>query len=836
MPFLRCALLCALAFLLPAIAQAQGGNLQIEARLGFDGYFRPGAWTPVFVNISNQPAAGQSLNDVEDFVGQLMLVSGPTDSKGRAMRYVRSIDVPRASTKRYVLHVRLREGLTTADSPRLVLNAANGKFLRDIQLDMQEVPKDVKLLVNVTDSFSVPTFPRLRNNMDAVVTARLSPTWIPDHWAVLDGVDVLVFPGWPNLGMRPDQMETLREWVALGGTLVFLGGQSSVAYNDPLAAELLPCVLGENARLVETGGTFRVTRGTLEADSEGVSYLLTTSAPKRDAKVLLAVDGQPLITQSNLGEGQILFLGTDMQAASTGLERLLGTGWFAAIPLPNHADWRYEFPDAIRQLKILSGRAARPPNAFLIIAICIAYTLVVGPVNFALLGRRKKLEWAWLTVPVIVLIFFFLIYGLGRITKGGDSILREIEVEKFSEGSSVGSRFVVSGTFVSSPGRYAFQPLGERQAMADAFSWNLPDEFRTDSIQTFLQSASVPPIQLGSNSPVIAQDSSRNTIHIGAWNMGIYESGLFQQRGPTSIEGTVDADVYWGQNGIEGTITNNTQRTFTESWVSVGSSLVRLGALKAGGTVTIPVASGGTNYLGADSVFGRLRVFDAKEDEELDENNFAEVMLAMFHPPTSGQFLPPLDGEVYFIGRHAGRAGEGVMSNVEAEIASRVSVMMVRLDAPPRENSTFRVGHRALAKRLHRYSTQPGGGLGLSGDSRSRLAMSRADAVFSLELPFSHPGLVVTEVTFDPTVPNQLQTEDLVFEVFQRSPRAEWVPLERGVHTHRDWAQPVNGRMYIRVSSRPHNRGGSAGWSERTLVSSLGISLGGVVESTPTGQ
>lgn len=821
---------------LPMGAHAQGENLEIEARLGFDGYFRPGAWTPVFVSISNQPAAGQSINDVEDFVGQLMLISAPSDAKGRAMRYVRNIDVPRASNKRYVLFVRLREGLTPSEMPRLTLNAENGKFLRDMPLDMQEVPKNAKLLVNVTDDFSVPSFPRLRNNMDAIVTARLSPSWLPDHWATIDGVDILVFPKWPDLGLREEQAAALREWVALGGTLTFLGGQSTQAYNDPLAKELLPAVLGENARLVESNGQFTVTRGALSSDDNERSYLLTTAVPKRDAKVLLAVDDQPIAVQSSLGEGQLLYFGNDLQAASTALEGLLGKAWFAAVPLPNYADWRYEFPDALRQLKILSGRAARPPNAFLIIAICIIYTLVVGPVNFALLGRRKKLEWAWLTVPTIVLFFFFLIYGLGRVTKGGDSILREIDVEQFAEGTSLGSRLTVSGTFVSSPGRYAFQPMGERQAFADAFEWNLPEEFRSDSIQTFLQAASLTPLQVGSNSPVISQDSNRNTIHVGAWNMGIYESALFKKRGTVQLDGAIDADVFWGPNGIEGTITNGTARTFTEAWVAVGSSLVRLGPVAAGETVEVPVASGGSNYVSAETVFGGRRVFDAQEDEELDENNFAEIMMAMFQPAISGQHLPPMDGTVHFIGRHNVKPGSDVMTNMEAEIASRVSVTMVRLDAPPRENTTFRVGYRALAKRLHRYGTQPGGGIGLSGDSRSRLALSRADAVFSLELPFSHPGLVVTEVTFDPTVPSVLQTEDLQFEVFQHSPRPGWVPLERGVHTHRDWAQPVNGRMYIRVNSVPHNRGGSAGWSERTLVSSLGVTLGGVVESTGAGR
>src|SRR5690606_22826946 len=120
----------------------------------------------------------------------------------------------------------------------------------------------------------------------------LSPAWLPDHWATIDGVDILVLPKWPDLGLREEQADALREWAALGGTLTFLGGQSTQAYNDPMAKELLPAVLGENARLVESNGQFSITRAAMTSDEDERSYLLTTSVPKRNAKALLEVEGQ----------------------------------------------------------------------------------------------------------------------------------------------------------------------------------------------------------------------------------------------------------------------------------------------------------------------------------------------------------------------------------------------------------------------------------------------------------------------------------------------------------------------------------------------------------------
>jgi hypothetical protein len=42
----------------------------------------------------------------------------------------------------------------------------------------------------------------------------------------------------------------------------------------------------------------------------------------------------------------------------------------------------------------------------------LIYVLIVGPANYFILRRRKKLEWTWVTIPVIVLVFLGAEYGM----------------------------------------------------------------------------------------------------------------------------------------------------------------------------------------------------------------------------------------------------------------------------------------------------------------------------------------------------------------------------------------------------------------------------------------
>ncbi len=60
-----------------------------------------------------------------------------------------------------------------------------------------------------------------------------------------------------------------------------------------------------------------------------------------------------------------------------------------------------------------------------ITGIFIIYILIVGPINYIILKRKKKLEYAWLTIPIIAIIFTILIYFIAYLHAEGNLAIYE---------------------------------------------------------------------------------------------------------------------------------------------------------------------------------------------------------------------------------------------------------------------------------------------------------------------------------------------------------------------------------------------------------------------------
>jgi hypothetical protein len=252
---------------------------------------------------------------------------------------------------------------------------------------------------------------------------------------------VLVFPSWPEGRLTARSREALMDWVSMGGTLVFLGGANSAGYAAAEGDNLLPADVNSSSRyaLNTQSGTLRLAPPG-EDIGDTPSLLLSNMTLRPGAQVLVDAGDTdnpiPALVQQRLGKGRIIFAGADFQSDSLLSRALFAPMWQSVLPLPEPMDWRASLPDALKRTKTVTGRAARPPNLFLVVALCVIYTVIVGPVNFLFLGMTKRIQWAWFTVPAIVLFFTALIYTLGVWTKGGEPR----ELPRRAEAGEVGRR------------------------------------------------------------------------------------------------------------------------------------------------------------------------------------------------------------------------------------------------------------------------------------------------------------------------------------------------------------------------------------------------------------
>src|ERR671916_1217347 len=77
------------------------------------------------------------------------------------------------------------------------------------------------------------------------------------------------------------------------------------------------------------------------------------------------------------------------------------------------------------------------PPAELLLGVIVAYIILIGPVSYLLLRRIDRRELAWVTAPLLVVVFSACSYGIGRTMKGGDVLMNEVAlIRTTAEGGS----------------------------------------------------------------------------------------------------------------------------------------------------------------------------------------------------------------------------------------------------------------------------------------------------------------------------------------------------------------------------------------------------------------
>ena len=95
--------------------------------------------------------------------------------------------------------------------------------------------------------------------------------------------------------------------------------------------------------------------------------------------------------------------------------------------------------------------------------VIVAYILLIGPISYFVLRRIDRRELAWVTAPILVVLFTACSYGIGRTMKGGDVVVNEISVVRTT--SEGGSATVDTFSGIVSPDRSTYDLTVEADAL-----------------------------------------------------------------------------------------------------------------------------------------------------------------------------------------------------------------------------------------------------------------------------------------------------------------------------------------------------------------------------------
>ena len=401
----------------PAAAQdddTDNNGITMSVRVGYDGFYKGEFWLPVQVTAANSGPT------VEGYV-EIQVDQG----SGRDAAIFRSpISLATQSNKRVTLYVKINNIVSDLD---VQLRQTDGTLVAEISSRSVSRISPTNLLYGVVspDAAEFAFLERVNGSRADASVALLTLDDLPVTAVAWNALDVLIFNDTDTSQLSSSQRIALEAWLNKGGQLIITGGANWQKTATALA-DLLPVTINGSQTVDDLPG-LRERIGIPFRDPG--PYVVATSS-LRNGELIFRQDDLPLLARQPMGRGAVYFLALDPRLAPLldwdGSEAIWAT---IASRVPGNANWglgpqnSYAATTAVSSLPSLTL-----PNILQLIGFLAIYTVVVGPLNYWILKRRNQLERAWVTIPVLVIIFSAVTYFTGFQLRGNDTIINQISV------------------------------------------------------------------------------------------------------------------------------------------------------------------------------------------------------------------------------------------------------------------------------------------------------------------------------------------------------------------------------------------------------------------------
>jgi hypothetical protein len=600
--------LLVLLALLPVAATpvAAEGGITMTARAMLQGHVRAGSWFAVSVDVEN---GGPTVS------GELRITGG-SDSR---TRFGTPAELATGSRKKFLLYAlppsfggNMKVQLVADDE--IVIEAPVAVALHDqTQLVVGVVAENPAKIVGQLDL--LPN----QNGMPPVIVP-LTPGDLPERIQAWAALDRLIWQDTDTATLSSGQLAALRTWVAGGGRLVIVGGTSGADILSSLPDDLLP--YRPSAILDVDPASLRSILGGLP---DGAATL-TAYAGDPGAGHTLATSGDRVIAGDlTFGSGSVTLLGFDPT-----------TTWIADGDTWDAPMWKKLLPQrstgtvSLADDSQIVGAVANLPSLALppitgLLVLLFGYIVLVGPVNYIVLSRLDRREWAWVTVPALIGVFTIGAFGIGSLLRGSDVIVHQVAIVRGAPGTDQATTQAYLGIF--SPTRATFQL-----------------KVAGDALLATPMNGDVFGGGTGAGLDVLEGDPSRiRDLEVGF-------GSLRTIRAEGSATGPiVDASLRLEGRQITGTVTNRSQRVLESPALVLGGSAVKLEDIPPGATVEVKfTVSLATNVNGislSERVVGPMS-FDGSSLNETEQRNLVRRSIIdqlSYDPMTGAQWSLPGD-------------------------------------------------------------------------------------------------------------------------------------------------------------------------------------------------
>ena len=544
----RLRLFAAVALSLAAIGAATlpvsaAGELTMEARILLNGNARIGSWMAIEVHlVNNGPAV----------TGELRMAGG---SQGQT-RFGRVVDLPTQSDKIEILYA---QPPAFGSELEIVLVSGNEKVASTkAKFSIHDTSQLVVAVVaerpeDIIGDLRLPP----NQNQVAPLLMGITPEDLPERVEGWNMLDRLVWHDVAADRLTTAQLASLRGWVASGGRLIIAAGTGGPNTLAAFPDALLPYRPTTTTEIPATA-----LAGLLGEIPDSAASLSALSGELIEGRALATAGDRVVAAERSYGTGLVTLLGfdpgwiTDPDTEDQLWRRLLPPRSFGGLVFSDDN----MLVSAVSQLPSL----ALPPIGALIVLLG-AYILLIGPINYLVLRKLDRREWAWLTMPVLVVAFTIGSYGIGSALRGNDVIINEVAIVAGAPGATEGTGQVYVGIFSPSRGRYQVTVPGGALLSAP-----INDFFGNQGAATQLD--------------VLQGDPAR----VRDLAVGFGSLRTIRAETPVAVP-LIETSLRLENGRLKGTVKNLSEQRLERPAVVLGGTVARLADLEPGAEATVDV-------------------------------------------------------------------------------------------------------------------------------------------------------------------------------------------------------------------------------------------------------
>jgi hypothetical protein len=554
---------------LPAFAQtplppAFAPAINMLAYPALDGYFKYGEWLPVWVEIENTGTdlSGEIRIPISGSSGTIIFTA-PVELPSRTRKRTAVYVLPNNFTRQ--LQVNLVSGADTLASQKITVNPqVNITFLTGLIAAERGA-------LSTLETIDIAGAKRPQE----VIDTKLED--LPEKYEGLRSLDLIVLNNSDTSSLTPEQAGALETWVRQGGRLVIGGGANAQSTLAGVPDTLLPLEIQQTGEVQNLPGLEKWAGEDKPIRIAG-PFVAAESHSDKGTK-LAEQDGLPLVWELAHDRGYVNFVALDLSGSPFDAwngtkdfwEKLVARTAVYPVSAPPDVSARQQYassmPYPLSNLPMLDLPSAQ--GLALLLGI---YILLVGPVNYLVLRRQKKLHLAWITIPMITLFFSAAAFVFGYALHGSDIFINKIAVIQL-EPSGKGHVDSFIGLF--SPAQSAYEVQVEGGGLLSPLSpyydpWN---------------SGGAPTGGLTTGGGVILQQGNPASIRglsVEQWSMQ-----SFMSEGNALDFGTITADLKLEEDRLTGEIRNDSNYTLQDAALILGNNFTRLGELHSGSTAPI---------------------------------------------------------------------------------------------------------------------------------------------------------------------------------------------------------------------------------------------------------